>query len=176
MAELIHIVPYDPAWPQRYEREAAVVRQALGLFCVGIHHVGSTSVPGLSAKPIIDMAVECTHYPPTPPMIDALRAVEYEHRGEFGVVGRHFFCKGDPRRFHLHLVPEQGEVARRQRAFRDYLRSHPDAAAEYEAIKLQAAPGQVIGSTQYVLAKSPFVARVLGEVLGGELGEEGDLL
>jgi len=166
MIEFIHIVDYDPAWPQCYEQEAAVVLQALGDYCRGIHHVGSTSVPGLSAKPVIDMAVECGDYPPTPAMIAALAAVEYEHRGEFGVVGRHFFSKGVPRRFHLHLVPEHGEVAQRQLAFRDYLRTHPEAAQEYLAIKLLAAPGQAIGSNEYVLAKAPFVEAVLTKVLG----------
>ena len=169
MAELIHIVAYDPAWPERFEQEAAVVRQALAECCRQIHHVGSTSVPGLSAKPIIDMAVECTDYPPTPAMIAALSAFDYEHRGEFGVVGRHFFSKGDPRSFHLHLVPEDGEVARRQVAFRDYLRSHPAAAQEYLSIKLEAAPGKVLGSNDYVMAKSPFVERVLKKVLGLKL-------
>lgn len=161
MTELIHIEPYDPDWPLRFTREAAVVRQALGEYGVAVHHVGSTSVPGLDAKPIIDMAVECSEYPPNHDMIAALAVLGYEHRGEFGVEGRHFFSKGLPRAFHLHLTLADGEVTRRQLAFRDYLRAHPEAAQEYLAIKLQAAPGQVLGSHDYVAAKSPFVESVL---------------
>jgi GrpB-like predicted nucleotidyltransferase (UPF0157 family) len=164
MAEFIHIVEYDPEWPARFEREAALVRTALGTCCAGIEHVGSTAVPGLAAKPIIDMAVECSIYPPEAGLIAALAGLGYRHRGEFGVVGRHFFSKGRPRTFHLHLLPVGGEVGQRQIAFRDFLRNHPEAAREYASVKRQAAEGRVLESADYVQAKGPFVAAILSQV------------
>lgn len=164
MAAFIHICPYDPAWPARYAQESARVQAALGGRCRRIEHVGSTAVPGLAAKPIIDMVLECEVYPPDGGVIAALAERGYAHRGEFGVVGRHFFSKGDPRAFHLHVVPLGGEVAVHMIAFRDYLRGHPAAAREYETVKQAAARGRVLESADYVAAKGPFVSGVLAQV------------
>jgi GrpB-like predicted nucleotidyltransferase (UPF0157 family) len=166
MTEPIHIVDYNPDWPRRFAAEAEIVCAALGPLCLRLEHVGSTAVPGLAAKPIIDMAVECAVYPPDAAVIAALAAAGYGHRGEFGVAGRHFFSKGEPRAFHLHLVPAQGEVARRQVAFRDFLRSNPAAAREYSAIKRLAAEGRVLESSDYVQAKAPFVEAALAQWAG----------
>lgn len=167
MTELIHIEPYDPHWPARFADESERVRAVLAGEALAIEHVGSTAVPGLAAKPIIDMVLECTSYPPSAAVEQALAALGYEARGEFGVPGRHFYSKGNPRCFHIHVVPRNGEVLRRTVAFRNYLREHPEAAAQYAAIKREAAPGQPLGSQAYVLAKGPFVETILALAKAG---------
>ncbi|MEJ2754159.1 MAG: GrpB family protein [Chloroflexota bacterium] len=144
---------YDPNWPKRFLEEEQAVSDLLGEEVIAIHHVGSTSVPGLLAKSIIDIALEIRQYPPSQALIEALASIGYEHMGESGVRGRHWFRKGRPRSFHIHAAPENGEVARAQVQLRDFLRKHPEAAKEYEDIKKLNAEGKTIDSAEYAAAK-----------------------
>ena len=83
--------PYDPNWHDLFTREKETITSLLGKEVIAIHHVGSTSVPGLAAKPIIDIALEILNYPPSSAFIEALASIGYEHKGEGGVQGRHWF-------------------------------------------------------------------------------------
>ena len=152
---------YDPSWPNRFLEEEQAITDLLGEEVIAIHHVGSTSVPGLLAKSIIDIALEIRQYPPSQALIEALASIGYEHMGESGVRGRHWFRKGRPRSFHIHAVPQNGEVARAQVQLRDFLRKHPEAAKEYEYIKKLNAEGKTIDSAEYAAAKGLFIERVL---------------
>ena len=152
---------YDPNWPNRFVEEEQAITDLLGEEVIAIHHVGSTSVPGLLAKSIIDIALEIRQYPPSQALIEALASIGYEHMGESGVRGRHWFRKGRPRSFHIHAVPQNGEVARAQVQLRDFLRKHPEAAKEYEDIKKLNAEGKTIDSAEYAAAKGLFIERVL---------------
>jgi NAD-dependent deacetylase len=136
----VEVVDYDPAWPVLYEEEAARVREALGSAVVEIEHMGSTAVPGLAAKPVIDVSVGLTQLDLSGEQIDAMEGLGYEYLGEFGFPGRLFFRKGRERRTnHVHVVEWGGELWHRHRAFRDYLRAHPDEAARYAHAKRQIA-------------------------------------
>lgn len=161
MDEAVVLQEYDPLWPKLFCQEEEAIQSALGSEVLSVHHVGSTAVPGMAAKPIIDIAVEIEHYPPTASVIEGLESIGYEHMGESGIEGRHWFRKGTPRSHHVHAVPRNGRVARAQVALRDFLRGNPAEAKEYESIKRRNASGNTIDSAEYASAKSPFIDRIL---------------
>ena len=133
----VQVVPYDPSWPSRYRREAALLREALGDCLVEIHHIGSTSVPGLWAKPIIDILPVVTAVEEADRRRAALEALGYEYLGEFGIPGRRYLRKGGDHRTHqVHLFGrESRDEIRRHLAVPAYLRCHPDAARDYAQLK-----------------------------------------
>ena len=133
----VQVVPYDPSWPSRYRREAALLREALGDCLVEIHHIGSTSVPGLWAKPIIDILPVVTAVEEADRRRAALEALGYEYLGEFGIPGRRYLRKGGEHRTHqVHLFDrESRDEIRRHLAVPAYLRCHPDAARDYAQLK-----------------------------------------
>ncbi|MBD1941889.1 GrpB family protein, partial [Coleofasciculus sp. FACHB-712] len=104
MEDLIQVVDYDTNWPIQFEQEKLQILHALGNAVLDIHHIGSTSVPGLAAKPIIDILVGLEELPPSVDQITSVETLGYLYQGELGVPGRHFFRKGMPRTHHLHLV------------------------------------------------------------------------
>ncbi|MFO7543961.1 MAG: GrpB family protein [Trueperaceae bacterium] len=139
----IDLRPYDPAWPARYERERAAIAAALGALVDGgaldgIEHVGSTSVPGLAAKPCIDIMARVHPYPPAAERVAALEAIGFTHHGENGLPGRTYFTKG-PHEVHLHVVGFDSEHWQRHLLFRDYLRANVDARDRYQARKVDLA-------------------------------------
>jgi GrpB-like predicted nucleotidyltransferase (UPF0157 family) len=138
------VVAYDPAWPQAYQQEASIVAGALAAMPHTIEHIGSTAVPGLPAKPVIDLMVGVADHRSFDEIRTALENVGYlwDPAAERHDPARKVFRKGpsDPRRLrshHLHLTIEDGGYWRRILAFRDELRRDPAAAAEYAAVKLQ---------------------------------------
>lgn len=94
--EPIHLYPHNPEWLQRFESEKCLLKNAIGDIAVTIHHIGSTAVPCLLAKPIIDITVECTLFPPNDNTEIILSGIGYECRGESGIPGRIWFIKGHP--------------------------------------------------------------------------------
>lgn len=151
---------YDPGWPARFEAERARLAAAIGEWAVGgIHHVGSTAVPGLDAKPVIDILVGVTDLPHSRACREPLAGLGYlwapYRPGEM-----HWFCKPDPNRrtHHLHLVPVDSPRFRDELAFRDYLRSHPDVAADYAALKRKLAARFEHDREAYTEAKGDFIA------------------
>jgi NAD-dependent deacetylase len=133
----LEVVESDPAWPGRYEAEAGRVRGALGPDVVGLEHMGSTAVPGLAAKPVIDISVGLVRAELSPVQVAAMEELGYEYLGENGLPGRLFFRKDEAgrRAFHVHAVEHGGEHWHRHRALRDYLRAHPDEVERYAGEK-----------------------------------------
>lgn len=167
MREPIQIVAYDPTWPQRFAAESEALAGGLAHEAVAIHHVGSTAIPRLPAKPIIDILIEARTYPPSGMFVAALATLGYEAMGESGVPGRHWFRKGRPRTHHVHVTPVDGDVARQMLALRDWLRSHAEDAAEYARLKQRAAsahPDDIDGAA-YAALKGPFLQRTLAQAL-----------
>ncbi|MBA2479786.1 MAG: GrpB family protein [Planctomycetes bacterium] len=160
--ERIVIHDHDPAWAQCYAEESRLIAARIGALIHAIHHVGSTSVAGLAAKPIIDIAIESHAYPPGARNVAALSSLEYVHDGESGVPGRHFFRKGTPRRFHLHWCPVGGAVVQSQLAFKGALIRRPDLAARYADVKRSLAGRYTIDRADYVAAKEPIILEILG--------------
>lgn len=125
---------WDPAWPARAAEEAAAVGEALG--AVEVEHIGSTAVPGLAAKPVLDLLAGLHPLEAGAAAVDAMKALGYEYLGEYGLPGRLFFRKGpELRTHHVHAVELGGTEWRRHLAFRDYLRAHPEEAVRYAEAK-----------------------------------------
>ncbi|HTK09638.1 MAG TPA: GrpB family protein [Ktedonobacteraceae bacterium] len=169
MSDVLLISEYDPHWPAQFEEEKASIQAAIGKYVRAIEHVGSTSVPGLGAKAVLDMLIIVHDHTPIPDCVPSLEQLGYEYRGEAGVPGRHFFRKpplsvsGFERTHHLHLIDftdEQGRVeGESQLLFRDYLRRHPEHARDYVRLKQELAArfgnnrnGYTDGKTAFVLA------------------------
>jgi GrpB-like predicted nucleotidyltransferase (UPF0157 family) len=161
----VEIEPYDPSWPERFDREAAAIRRALGDgFAYRVVHVGSTAVPGLAAKPIIDVALEVPDRARWSSLVAPLAGLGYVHWAENPDTTKMFFVKGMPpfgtrRTHHVHVhAPEAVATLVR---FRDHLRSHPDDAARYEAVKRELAERHPTDRDVYTSGKAEFVRAVL---------------
>lgn len=164
--EPILLVPYDPEWPVRFEEERVALDEAIGPWVEGgIHHVGSTAVPGLDAKPIVDILVGVEDLDSSRPSFEPLAGLDYLY-APYRAEQMHWFCKPDPSRrtHHLHLVPVGSARFRDELAFRDRLRSDPGAAAEYAELKHRLAARFENDREAYTDAKASFIGRVLGSI------------
>ncbi len=158
------IAEYDPQWPEQYAKEAERIGLALGETLVTIEHVGSTAIPGLAAKPVLDILVGVTTLAAGLEAVPALEALGYDCRGENGIPGRLYFRKGAVqyrRTHHLHMFEVGHEQWAPMLAFRDYLRSHPEAARQYEDLKRQLAAQFYDNRKAYTDGKADFVNTVL---------------
>ena len=164
----VEIVPYDPVWPSRFADEAAVVRRALAAWLVGpIEHIGSTAIPELGAKAVIDIMAAVQTLDGSRGAIEAAARAGYCY-APYQQELEHWFCKPSFafRIYHLHLVPVGSPQWFRPIAFRDYLRVHPDVAAEYEALKRRLAAEHHLDREAYTIAKRPFIDRVTDVAMG----------
>jgi GrpB-like predicted nucleotidyltransferase (UPF0157 family) len=162
------IVDYDPHWPDLFEELRAPVVAALGDLVFIVEHVGSTAVPGLAAKPIIDMDVVVPSVADIPEAIGRLAILGYVHRGDLGIPGREaFISPAGKSRHHLYVCALGSEELRRHRSFRDYLLTHPDDARAYGALKKAAALRFAEDRAAYTEAKTRFVEAVLQRASSG---------
>jgi GrpB-like predicted nucleotidyltransferase (UPF0157 family) len=162
MSVSVVIVDYNPAWPQMYAEERALIVSAMGPWLLDIEHGGSTSVPGLAAKPIIDIIVGVRRLDDAMECVKSLAAVGYEYKPDDDLIAeRRYFNKGPQERHrHLHVVELGGDFWRRHLAFRDYLRTHPDTAQQYAALKRELAHRFADDSVAYTGAKTEFIRSV----------------
>ncbi len=156
----IVVVAHDPMWSRKFESEATLVSEVLGSAAVGIHHIGSTAIPSIFAKPIIDILVEVTSLVAVDRRAESLEAHGYEAKGEFGIPGRRYFRKDNAagiREYQVHaFAADSGEVDRHL-AFRDYLRSHPVVAEKYSQLKRELAMQHPYDIEAYRDGKDPFI-------------------
>jgi GrpB-like predicted nucleotidyltransferase (UPF0157 family) len=141
--DAIHLEPHDPNWALQFETEKTRILEVLGECGRGgvawaVHHIGSTAIPGLHAKPVLDICVELYPAPLEENHIAALERLDYEYRGEAGIPGRQFF-RTNPRTVHLHAFALDTPEVHNHLLFRDYLRAHPLEASCYETLKLRLA-------------------------------------
>jgi len=168
------VVPYDPNWPVMFEEEALRLRRALGQLAVRIDHHGSTAVPGLSAKPVIDIQVGVANLQPLEAYGRPLEMLGYIHVVHPDDAFCPFFHRpaGWPHTHHVHVVQAGGNEERRTLAFRDYLRHHAEMAREYERLKYQLMtelqPADAASREAYAAAKTDFIERVVALALSGE--------
>ena len=135
---MIELVSYDPAWPDAFAREAARLREVLGDVLLGLEHIGSTAIPGLTAKPVIDILAIAPDVALLDTRSQDFEKLGYQVRGEFGIPGRRYFRKDDDigrRTHHVHAFSVGANEITRHLNFRDYLRAHPATADEYRALK-----------------------------------------
>ncbi len=158
MNDPIVIVEYDPAWPEEFARLRDRAQAALGNVAVAIEHVGSTAVPGLPAKDLIDMVVVIESDDDLPEAIARLERIGYEARGSVGVEGREaFHWPEGEKRHHLYVSPTTSDELRAQVAFRDRLRRDPAVAAAYVALKRELAARFRDDRSAYTDAKTEFI-------------------
>lgn len=171
---MIELVDYDPAWPARFAAEAHVLRTALGERALRIEHVGSTAVPGLVAKPVVDIQVSVARLDDPAAFDEALGAAGYTHIVHDPGFDRiyPFFAKplGWPRTHHVHLCVVGSREEARHLAFRDHLRTHPEVARDYVRLKQQLAAvhggHDEAARERYSLAKTDFVTAIECRALG----------
>lgn len=159
------VMPHDPNWADRFLAEAAALRAALP---IKLHHIGSTSIPGILAKPIIDLLGEVAELAVADEATPKIEALGYEAMGAFGLPGRRYFRKVTPkgiRTHHLHVYQTGNPELTRHLAFRDYLRAHPDVAADYSALKTKLVAMDGFTAERYMGSKDPFIKRVEAEAL-----------
>jgi GrpB-like predicted nucleotidyltransferase (UPF0157 family) len=164
----ILVVDYDPQWTILFEQEKERIIAALGSYLLMIQHIGSTAVPGLAAKPVIDIGVGIRSLADAPILIPCIEklAYVYEPALEQFLPQRRFFWKGTPiiHTYHLHLAEVDNPVSVRPLQFRDYLRKHPDAAVEYGALKKELAKRCEQDMEAYVAGKTGFVENVMLQI------------
>src|SRR5882672_10963944 len=132
----IVVVDYDPIWPEIFERLRSEIWPVVSDFTLAVEHVGSTSVPGLAAKPVIDVSVVVPTEADIPVSIERLATLGYVHRGNLGVEGREAFANPDGLpTHHLYVCPRDSLGLANQLAVRDHLRTHPETAHEYGELK-----------------------------------------
>ena len=171
MDQGLQIVPYDPTWPIAFQFEAARIRAALGALALRIHHNGSTAVPGLAAKPIIDIQVSVKSLQPIEVYRDPLSQLGYVHVAHADDSFCPFFHRPAdwPHTHHVHVVAAGGAEEQRTLAFRDYLCEHEDAAREYEHIKrnlaARLARNDAASREAYANAKTDFIERTVALAL-----------
>jgi GrpB-like predicted nucleotidyltransferase (UPF0157 family) len=161
--EPIQLAPPDPSWPARFEEERVALEQAIGQWVEGgIHHVGSTAVPGLEAKPIIDILAGVRDLESARECFGPLARLGYLY-APYLPEEMHWFCKPDPARrtHHLHLVPAGSRRFRDELSFRDRLRADPKLAVEYAALKRDLAERHREDREAYTDAKSALIRAVL---------------
>jgi GrpB-like predicted nucleotidyltransferase (UPF0157 family) len=158
----IIVVPYDDKWPEMFEAESLLIKTLLGGVAKSIHHIGSTSVPGLSAKPVIDIFLEVSDINELDTYNYAMTRAGYVARGENGISGRRYFIKGGDHRSHqVHAFAVGNMQVLRHLAFRDYLRQNKDIAGEYAEIKHSAALLSKNDVHRYSALKANFIEQHL---------------
>jgi GrpB-like predicted nucleotidyltransferase (UPF0157 family) len=170
MTNRVILVPYDPDWPRRFEEERGVLANVFAGVEATIEHVGSTSVPGLGAKPVIDVMVGVRELADVEALIPALEAAGYEYVQEYEkyLPERRYFRKPrlGAREFHVHSVVKGSDFWIRHLAFRDYLRAHPEPASAYYNLKQDLA--MHLTKEEYTDAKGPFIEGILAAAIDVE--------
>ena len=154
------VVPHDPNWFAKFARESIEVLRALGDTVLAVHHVGSTSIAGIHAKPIVDILVEVQQLGSVDARNEAMADLGYEAMGECGIPGRRYFRKNNAlgeREFNVHLFAAGSAAIERHLAFRDFLRAHEGLAAEYSELKRRLARQHPDSIDLYMDGKDAFV-------------------
>jgi GrpB-like predicted nucleotidyltransferase (UPF0157 family) len=165
---IVKLFPYDPQWAILFEEEKAKLQKILGANVKGIEHIGSTAMPGISAKPVIDIAVGIEDMNAAESIKNILEANGWIWRPKFGDIANHIvFAKGtkEERTHYLHLMQYEGEKWKERIAFRDYLISHEVEKKEYEQLKQKSMESFGNDRKAYTAEKDEFVQRILQKAL-----------
>ncbi len=157
----VRLTPHSPAWRRKFSAEKLRLKALLQPRHYTLEHIGSTAVPGLDAKPILDIAILIPSFRSLPRWIQALESAGYLYKGEYGLPGRHFFTRGNPVTHHLHLVTPETPHWADWLLFRDYLRATPAAARQYNQTKKRLARRFAANREAYTRAKTPLVTKLM---------------
>ncbi|MEN2767043.1 GrpB family protein [Ornithinibacillus xuwenensis] len=162
----VSVVPYRKEWPSLFQSEVAELKKIFGLEVDHIYHIGSTAVPGLAAKPIIDIMPVVHDINRIDDFHDAMIGIGYEPRGENGIPGRRYFQKGgNNRTHHVHVYEQGSQEIKRHLAFRDYLRTHRSAVKRYGELKKELAKQHPFDMDSYIRGKHNVVLEIESEAI-----------
>lgn len=164
---IVELVPYNEKWPEEFQKEAKILKHILADRAVAIEHIGSTAIPGIKAKPVIDVAVGLRSMEGIESIIDILDKNQYYYRPKFGNKETHVvFAKGDDvsRTHYIHIMRFNGQPWKEKIFFRDYMRSNSQAAQQYEALKLKAANANPLDRKAYTSEKDEFLQTILASM------------
>jgi len=159
--DIIDIKDYDPEWPKAFALEKSRIMEKLGELVQEIEHIGSTAVPGISAKPVIDILIAVKDMGRAMECAVKLADLGYEHVQGEDDLERLFLFRGMPRTHHVHIVEHASETHWKHVVFRDYLREHADTRNEYDRLKRDLAARYRTDRKSYVDSKTDFVERVV---------------
>ncbi len=160
--DIVKLIPYTPDWAHSFEAESLRLQGVLGSQIVDVEHIGSTAIPNLVAKPIIDMSVGVYDFDSAKTCIPKLEAAGYTYLGENGIPRRHYFKLGLPNvTHHLHMVEIHSLDRMQTVLFRDYLREHPEIAQAYATLKIRLAEQYPYDRPSYLKGKGPFIQQVI---------------
>ncbi len=159
----VEVVPHDPTWRLTFIKDSKQIALAMEENIVTIHHIGSTAIPNIYAKPIIDFLIEVKDIAKVDARNPAMTALGYEAMGEFGIPGRRFFRKNSAsgkRTHHLHAFEAESPEVKRHLAFRDYAIAHPEVAQKYSELKRELAKTYPEDIQSYMNGKNGFIKEV----------------
>jgi len=155
----LKLVAYNLDWPHRFSEEARRLKNVTNV--ISVEHIGSTAIPCLMAKPVIDIAAMVDFASEDPAMIRSMLDLGYRHHGDYGLPGRQFFTWGDPPEIHLHVVGQQSQYWREWILFRDFLRTSPAWRKRYEDEKIHLMQRANGNRKQYTTSKSSIIQEIL---------------
>jgi GrpB-like predicted nucleotidyltransferase (UPF0157 family) len=160
---VVKLSKYNPKWKTLFEEESALIFSAAENFIADIQHIGSTAIPEIVAKPIIDILAAINSLSNIAKIIDPLKALGFIYRGEQGIPDRHLFVKGeeDYRTHHLHVVEKEHSEWTKHILFRDYLRKHPQEAQKYSKLKQVLLKKYELDREKYTTGKSEFIEEII---------------
>ncbi|REB05182.1 GrpB family protein [Sporosarcina sp. BI001-red] len=157
----VEVLPYSSTWPTEFQNEAGALQKIFGSELLEVHHIGSTAVVGLSAKPVIDLLLVVQSISRVDEWNEAMRDIGYEAKGENGIEGRRYFQKGsNARSHHVHVFEKGSPAITRHLLFRDFLRAHPARAMEYGELKTRLAGQYPYDIEKYIDGKSDIIRRI----------------
>jgi GrpB-like predicted nucleotidyltransferase (UPF0157 family) len=174
----VQVFPYNPHWPGMFSRAAREIADALGARMLAIHHIGSTSVPDMHAKPVIDMLAIVDDVAALDTCAERMTAIRYEVMGEFGIAGRRYYRRDNAageRTHQVHAFAVGSPHVERHLAFRDFMRAHPHHASEYAQLKQRLAEQFPRDMDAYIDGKDPFIKAMEAQALAWAARERKDL-
>jgi len=159
----VEVVPHDPEWKDAFEAEAKHIGAALGENVVAVHHIGSTSIPNIYAKPVIDILVEVRNITEIDGQSSAMESFGYEVMGEYGIAGRRYFRKDNQkgiRTHQIHVFEAGSAQVTRHLSFRDYMIVHPEDAQRYSELKRKLAEEHSQSIDRYMDGKDGFIKEI----------------
>ncbi|HDX9610057.1 GrpB family protein [Bacillus toyonensis] len=158
----VFLVPWTGEWEFEFLKEKQLIEELIGECIMAIHHIGSTSIPHLSAKPIIDIAIELNDFANGIECIEKIEQLNYKYRKDV-LPERYYFNKGEPRTHQIHMY-EQGNIyVMEQLSFRDYLKNNPTSRVQYEQVKIQLSQANPNDKHKYAEEKTNFIKSILAK-------------
>ena len=160
---IVELEEYNPKWADDYKKEEKLLKEVLGDKIIEIHHIGSTSIPGLKAKPVIDILIVIKSLNDISEIEEILKNYDYENRGRQGVSDRYFFAKGseDARTHYIHFVEPNSNTYYNQVYFKKYLIEHPEYIKKYCDLKQDLASKYANERPKYTQGKNEFITNVI---------------